>query len=356
MTISHLRELFDYNHWANAHLFDVAAVLGDDDLDRSFDMGTGTLRKTIQHRYGAEAIWYERIGGTGHDEPRAWDAIDSVADLHAASDALHAARDAWLNTLSDADLAKTITYKLRNGEDCRSVLADILVHVCDHGVHHRAQAANMTRHIGEPFKNSDYLHFRLARPTLRAPEHETADFLRNAGIDVGEDVEPPRSLSVAALRRQFAYNDWANNLLIDAAKSLSDDKLDREFEMGLGTLRKTLLHIESAERFWGDHWADDANPHWQDMDESSSVGAIADAWKSVREKRVACFGGLDDAALRREIVAEPGKGMFLAFRLGETMLQVAMHGTHHRAQALNMLRHLADISIQMSFIVFTRLN
>ncbi|MCA9255670.1 MAG: hypothetical protein KDA33_08520, partial [Phycisphaerales bacterium] len=64
--------------------------------------------------------------------------------------------------------------------------------------------------------------------------------------------------------------------------------------------------------------------------------------------------GFDDAALLDEVVAEPAQGMFLTFRRGETMLQIAQHGTHHRAQALNMLRRLADISLQMSIIVFTR--
>ncbi|MCB9855787.1 MAG: DinB family protein [Phycisphaerales bacterium] len=356
MKISHIRELFDNNQWANGHLYEVAAVLSDDDLDRLFDIGPGTLRKILQHLYGAEAIWYERIGGTGYDEPRAWDAIDSVADLQAASEALHTARDAWLNTLSDADLAKTFTYTLRSGESCTSGLADILVHVCDHGIHHRAQASNMTRHIGEPFRHSDYLRFRLARPTVCAPSHETADFLRNADVIVGEDVEAPRPLSLTMLRRQFAYTDWANDLLMDAAKALGDDKLDQAFEMGIGTFRKTMLHIESAERYWLGHWRGESHPTWQELDETTTIAGLADAWKGIRKEREACFDTLDDAALMREVTAEPGKGMHLTFRLGETILQVATHGTHHRAQALNMLRHLADISIQMSFIVFTRLN
>lgn len=354
MKISHLRELFDNHHWANSHLFEVASVLSDDDLDRPFEMGPGTLRKILQHGYGAEAIWYERIGGTGYDEPRAWDAIESVVDLQAASEALHTARDAWLNTLSDADLAQTIKYKLRNGDDCTSVLADILVHVCDHGIHHRAQASNMTRHIGEPFRQNDYFRFRLARPTVSVPSHETADFLRNADIIVGEEVESPNALSLAMLRRHFAYNDWANDLLMDAAKSLGDDKLDQAFEMGIGTFRKTMLHIESAERYWLAHWRGESHPTWQELDDTTGLAALADAWSVVRQQREACLESLDDSALMREVTAEPGKDMFLTFRLGETMLQVVTHGTHHRAQALNMLRHVANVSMPMSMIAFAR--
>lgn len=356
MKTSHILELYDYHVWANAHLYDVAAALDDDDLDRPFEMGPGSLRKLLQHGFGAERIWYERIGGSGFSQSHTADDIERVEDLRAASEALHAARGAWLESLSDSDLSEAIEYKSMRGDPFTTGLGDILIHVCDHGIHHRAQAANMTRHIGEPFTHSDYLFFRLAHRTVAPPGPETSDFLRNAGITVGEDVETPRSLSLPMLRRQFAYNDWANDLLLDAAKSLSDEQLDREFEMGMGTLRKTLLHIESAERYWGDHWAGDENPKWQEMDESIRMADLIEAWRIVRKRREESFAAFDDAALHREVVAEPAPGMLLGFRLGETMVQIAGHGTHHRAQALNMLRHLADTSLQMSFIVFTRLN
>lgn len=356
MKISHILELYDYHAWANAHLFDVISALSDDDLDRPFDIGPGSIRKTLQHGFGAERIWYERISGGGYSDSRPVEAIESAEDLRATGEALHAARDAWLKSLSDADFARTIDYKTMRGEPFSTALGDILVHVCDHGVHHRAQLANMTRHVGEPFTNSDYLFFRLARPTLAPPATETAEFLRNAGITVGEEVETPRPLSLPILRRQLAYNDWANDLLLDAAQSLSDEQLDREFEMGIGTFRKTMLHIESSERYWTAHWCNENEPGWKDMEETTSLGELAEAWGSERRKRGAVLDSFDDAGLMREVTAEPAPNMPLTFRAGETMAQIAMHGTHHRAQALNMLRHLADISLQMSFIVFTRLN
>lgn len=355
MTISHIRELFDYNRWANALLFDVVGVLSDGDLDRAFEIGPGTIRKTIQHSYGAERIWYERIEGPGYSNSRAWDEIHSADDLRDESELLHIARDAWLASLSDANLLRTFTYTLRSGEECTSVLGDILIHVADHAIHHRAQLANMTRHVGEPFTNSDYLHFRLARPTLRPPNAETSDFLRNAGMTVGEDVESPRPLSPEVFVKQYAYNDWANDLLIDAAAALSDAQLDQPFEMGIGSFRKTMLHIESAERYWLAHWCGDANPKWAELDDATSMAALQNAWQTVREEREAFFEQLDDAMLLGEIAATPAPGMLLEFRLGETIAQVAMHGTHHRAQALNMLRHLADVSMRMDMITFSRL-
>ncbi|HPF38556.1 MAG TPA: DinB family protein [Phycisphaerae bacterium] len=354
MLISHILELFDYSAWANGKLFEVAEVLDDEDLDRGFDIGPGTLREVVRHIYGAERIWYERIGGTGYSESRSREELEDVGDLKSAWESLNAARESWLQSLGDADLAKAIAYTNMAGDPFETRLGDILTHVCDHGAHHRAQAANMTRHIGEPFRNSDYLFFRLAHPTVAPPTAETIDFLRGADIEVGEAAARPRSLSLSGMRDLFAYNDWANDLLLDAAKQLSDEQLDREFEMGMGTLRKTLLHVESAERFWGDHWAGDEKPHWQDMDASIRMADLVEAWRLVRQRREESFRGFDDAALLDEVVAEPAPGMFLTFRRGETMLQIAQHGTHHRAQALNMLRRLADISLQMSIIVFTR--
>jgi uncharacterized damage-inducible protein DinB len=44
--------------------------------------------------------------------------------------------------------------------------------------------------------------------------------------------------------------------------------------------------------------------------------------------------------LYRVVIAKPGPELELAFHLGESLLQLGVHGTHHRAQAINMLRQL----------------
>ena len=60
MRLASLRDLFNYGAWANACVWDTAADLNDAQMDRAFEMGEGSLRKTLTHIYGAERAWYER--------------------------------------------------------------------------------------------------------------------------------------------------------------------------------------------------------------------------------------------------------------------------------------------------------
>ena len=63
MRVYTIREWFTYDRWANDRILTVAADLPDEALDRKFDMGPGSLRETMRHIYGADRIWFERVGG-----------------------------------------------------------------------------------------------------------------------------------------------------------------------------------------------------------------------------------------------------------------------------------------------------
>ena len=74
----------------------------------------------------------------------------------------------------------------------------------------------------------------------------------------------------------------------------------------------------------------------------------------ILEERTAMLEGLGEGALEAEVFAEPLPGKRLYFRLGETMQQICYHGTHHRAQTINMLRHLGEESPRIDYITFRR--
>ncbi len=48
-----IRECFNYNAWARDRLLDMAAGTSEDQLDRLFEMGCGSLRETLRHLYRA---------------------------------------------------------------------------------------------------------------------------------------------------------------------------------------------------------------------------------------------------------------------------------------------------------------
>ena len=49
--------LLEFDTWANARLFDACELLDNTALDREFEMGLGSIRKSLLHNLGALIGW-----------------------------------------------------------------------------------------------------------------------------------------------------------------------------------------------------------------------------------------------------------------------------------------------------------
>ena len=133
----------------------------------------------------------------------------------------------------------------------------------------------------------------------------------------------------------LASNRWATKNILDACRNLSPEQLNQEFEMGLGTIKRTLTHILGAMQGWGDLLAErEQRPRLEEDDLSldeleTRLDAIADdLLQSSRSHPV------------DEIVSGERGGRTYSFTRGAVLTHVTTHGMHHRAQCLNMLRQM----------------
>jgi uncharacterized damage-inducible protein DinB len=157
----------------------------------------------------------------------------------------------------------------------------------------------------------------------------------------------------------LAYDAWATKLLLEACRPLSRDQFHRRFEIGLGSLHDTFTHIIGAQRRWIDrisgralrppiaaipgrpeiaHEGRDRTP-----DELLLLHAeTAREFQSIaRDLRSTPEGLASTFTLDWPRAPEEGPGMKrYTFSRGCAITHVLNHGTHHRAQILNMLRHL----------------
>ena len=108
-------------------------------------------------------------------------------------------------------------------------------------------------------------------------------------------------IQLETIRAFLRYDDWANDRVLQAAGPLTDEQLDRSFEMGLGSLRKTLMHILCAEQVWVQRWQGHAETPWPDEKERAAVAAIGERVRETRGVREAFLRNLRDDALTREI-------------------------------------------------------
>lgn len=140
--------------------------------------------------------------------------------------------------------------------------------------------------------------------------------------------------------------------MLEVCRELSPEQFQQRFDMGPGSLHDTLSHVIGAMRRWADRLTQRAirpaidNP-------PRNVGMPSDYRIRAPDELIIL---LDDAAaelaaITRDIQLPGGPGLAseISFALdnityratrGAALVHVTTHGTHHRAQCLNMLRRL----------------
>ena len=144
MSTPMVRDLYDYHRWANRRLYDFAAGLGEPTCARDVGPQFSYPRVTrmFAHLYGADWVWLSRWKGTS---PTAvpGDELTTMQVVRERWDALEAEQKAFVDALTDADLARVVSYKNTEGKAYQAPLGQLLVHVANHATHHRSEIATM---------------------------------------------------------------------------------------------------------------------------------------------------------------------------------------------------------------------
>jgi uncharacterized damage-inducible protein DinB len=132
----------------------------------------------------------------------------------------------------------------------------------------------------------------------------------------------------------LVHNDWANRQILEACRPLSIEQFHRKFEMGPGSLHDTMTHVFEAMLIWTEMLAGRERPTFEKKTRT------VDELFALQESSSKAFA----AQARAKGVAEPmtatRQGKSWVFPRGGVVTHVMTHGMHHRAQALNMLRHV----------------
>lgn len=145
----------------------------------------------------------------------------------------------------------------------------------------------------------------------------------------------------------LAHNIWANRHLIDACGGLSDEQLHRRFEMGPGSLHDSLAHIAGAQRGWATMLA--GAPRQPRVEQGGAY--TVDQLRTLLDESAQELADALAAHPLDEIAKTERDGKQYAFARGGVLTHVTTHGMHHRAQCLNMLRHLGVDPLPHSSVV-----
>lgn len=137
----------------------------------------------------------------------------------------------------------------------------------------------------------------------------------------------------------LAHDRWATLNIIDRCRELTGDQFHQQFEMGLGSLHDTIAHMLGALQGWGDFLAGRGEREWLEKKGPYTCDQLASLLDAISHNFAAHTPPVMDAA---EVVSADRGGKHRSFTRGAVLTHVTTHGMHHRAQCVNMLRHLGD--------------
>jgi len=139
--------------------------------------------------------------------------------------------------------------------------------------------------------------------------------------------------------RLLGHDVWTTHQLLLLCRSLTDEQLDRDFDIGHRTVRATLMHVIRNVEVWSDLMAghsirEDPGPNGLSVSALTARLDCAAADLATITRDIAQRGGWDEKWVDN-LDNPPTEKTF-----GGAIAHVITHSMHHRAQLLYLLRRL----------------
>jgi uncharacterized damage-inducible protein DinB len=163
MSPEDIRQLYDYNTWANHRAIDAAAALTAEQFTKPLGSSFASVRDTLAHIHGAEWIWLGRFQGRS---PASLPDVTQFANLASLRERWleHEARLlGFVRGVTQADLDRVMEYKTLKFGVYRNPLWQSMQHLVNHGTYHRGQVTTLLRQLGALPILTDLMHFYRER-------------------------------------------------------------------------------------------------------------------------------------------------------------------------------------------------
>jgi len=148
MTLDVLLNHLNYTAWASHRLVGAAEKLSPEELMRDFGTADRNVLGTLVHVYAADRVWLGRIEG---NPPARF--IVPEQDMHLEVlrrdwPVLLERWKQWAGGLCEDSIHKEVPYRDTKGNPYVTPLWHIVLHVVNHGTHHRGQVSGFLRAMG----------------------------------------------------------------------------------------------------------------------------------------------------------------------------------------------------------------
>jgi uncharacterized damage-inducible protein DinB len=159
--------------------------------------------------------------------------------------------------------------------------------------------------------------------------------------------------AVDLLKRLHQHRAWVNGNLLNAAAQMSDEQLRSLFEIGQGSIWRSLVHLYAAEYVWLEALLGNDDPlvqgdvpgkipgNQQGEGKITGLDELRQKWSALEQRWVEYLASLKPDALNELVykkIASSGWGKRFGTRRGDVLLHVCTHAQYTTAQVVNMLR------------------
>jgi uncharacterized damage-inducible protein DinB len=167
---------------------------------------------------------------------------------------------------------------------------------------------------------------------------------------------------VIDLVRVYDVHTQARERLLDLVRPLAQEAYTREFLLGLGTLRATLVEIANKElwlamRLRGEEFPRPFGFERLPINEIAlpTFADLEAAWRAQwPHTRQTLLETRDWDQMIETVIYDTHRKITLRAIARDIATQILLHEVHHRAQAMAMLRHLGRPAEDLDFILFVR--
>lgn len=165
--LDELRELYDYNRWANHRILGAASALSREELERDLASSFPSVLATLVHVLAAEWVWLSRWRGHSPSALPDWD-LSSLDALRAKWDEVERDQRSFLADLDEETLMRRLPYRNTRGEPFEQPLWQLMRHVVNHSSYHRGQVVTLLRQLGSRAVATDLVLYYREREGERA--------------------------------------------------------------------------------------------------------------------------------------------------------------------------------------------
>jgi len=153
-----LRTHIDYTAWASQKLVAAAALLSPEELNRDFQTADRSVLGTLVHTFAGDRLWLSRLDG-GPYPGFVTDADRSLAVLQSDWPAVLDGWKKWAGALTDEQALRELAYTDMKGRTWSQPVWQLVLHVVNHGTHHRGQVSGFLRALGHTPPQIDLVYF-----------------------------------------------------------------------------------------------------------------------------------------------------------------------------------------------------